>query len=131
MPQYRATKNFGTDKSKYGLIRTGQVVTMPAHDAEKFNRANPGVLVEHGGPSIPDEESHFPHAHEEHAENAPRNHADDAAPRTAAEDAEGDDMGNEPDDSADDDTPASRKGGRGRRSSVSRPGRRSRKKTST
>lgn len=131
MPQFKATKTFGTDKSKYGLIRTGQVVTMPAHDAAKFNRANPGVLVEHNGPTIPEDESHFPHGHEEHAENAPQNAASDRAPHTADDDAEQDEMGNEHDDSADEATPASRAGGRGKRSSASRPGRRSRKKTST
>lgn len=45
MPQFRATRTFGTDKGKFGMVRTGTVLTMSLAEAAAFNRANRGILV--------------------------------------------------------------------------------------
>jgi len=50
MPQYRSTKTWGTQKERFGLVRTGTILTMSEGDAGKYNRANPGVLELYAGP---------------------------------------------------------------------------------
>lgn len=56
MPQYRALKTFGHGKTKFGLVRTGMVLTMSEKDAQEINRPHrkdQPALVAFGGPSDP------------------------------------------------------------------------------
>ena len=77
MPQYRALKTFGHDRTKEGTVITGTILTLTKVRADELNRQNPRnpVLEPYLGPSEPRE--------------APDNRSLPGAPKTKDEQADG------------------------------------------
>ena len=116
--QVRALKTFV--KNPYGLIRTGSVITVPDHLAQQWMRTRQPLVEKFSDPSVP-------------PDNVPdRNVAHAAAPRRASRRAEvvqGNADAEVPKAPAQAESEPRPEGGRGRRSSSARQGRRSPEKT--